>query len=166
MGAMMDLEPQEATEALRTAGDARDRLLTVHLQQRGSRRAVTVVAAGLLLNATFLAAPDLPGVWRWPVQVLALAVLVSALVAMALSREVAGRFGESVRLRARALPRRYLFVPLLLGLTYGAAGPFVGRWSDATGVRYPHVLMATVMTVLLITLMLAAFAWLRAVRAR
>jgi hypothetical protein len=160
----MDIEPAAAREALRTTGEARERLLAAHLRQRGTRRSVMVVAAGLLLNAAFLAAPDLPGAWKWPVQVGAVAVLVGALVAMALSREVAGRFGESVRLRARALPRRYLFVPLLLGLTYGAVAPSAGRWADATGVRYPHVLLAVVMTILLITEILAAVILLRNTR--
>jgi hypothetical protein len=159
-------EPEEAREALRTAREARERLLTAHLRQRGTRRAVTVLAAGLLLNAAFLAAPDLPAAWRWSVQIGALGVLVGALVAMGLSRKVAGRFGESVRLRARGLPRRYLFVPLLLGLTYGAMGPLVGRWADSTGVQYPHALLALVMTILLTIEMLAAALLLRTVRSR
>jgi len=163
---MTDMRPDEAREALRTAGEARERLLAAHLDRRGSRRVVTVVAAGLLLNATFLAAPDLPEAWRWPVRLGALAVLVAALVAMAVSREVAGRLGESVRLRPQALPRRYVVVPLLLGLIYGVVGPSVGRWSEATGVQYPHVLLASVMTVVVIVEILAAVVWLRAVRGR
>jgi len=161
-----DMRPDEAREALRTAREARERLLTAHLQQRGTPRAVTVVAAGLLLNATFLAAPDLPEAWRWPVQSGAVAVLVVSLVAMGVSRRVAGRLGESVRLRPRAMPRHYVIVPLLLGLTYGAVGPSAGRWSHSTGVEYPHVLLASIMTIVLIIEILVAVVWLRAVRAR
>jgi hypothetical protein len=162
----MDVAPDEAREALRTADEARERLLATHQRQRGSRRALTVVAAGLLLNAVFLAAPDLPEAWRWPVQAGALGAVAGALVSMGLSREAAARLGESVRLRARTAPRRYLAVPLLLGLTYGAVGPAVGRWAHTTGTAYPHVLLAVVMTVVLVVEMLAAGAWLRAARAR
>jgi len=162
----MDVAPDEAREALRTAEEARERLLAAHARQRGTRRALTVVTAGVLLNAVFLAAPDLPEAWRWPVQAGALGAVVGTLVAMGVSRTAAARLGESVRLRVRAAPRRHLVVPLLLGVVYGAVGPSAGRWAHATGVEHPHLLLAAVMTVLLVVELVAAATWLRTVRAR
>ena len=151
----------EARAALRLVRESPARLVEEQLRQRRSPRAVAVLAALLGLNATYVAAGDLPQTWELAVRGTVAVLVLGGTLGGLVSRRLAAALGESIRLRYRDLPPRHIVLPAVLGAAYGGTAPALGRWVDGTGVHRPSVVLAALLTSVLLVEVLAADRWLR-----